>query len=159
MLAVKLIVGLLLILGLAGSVVPLLPGTPLIFLGALVYAVATDFTSVGAGRLLILAALAVCAYVVEHAAGALGTKRYGGSRWAMSGAVLGAVVGLFFGPLGLILGPVVGAIAGELIRTGRLEQSVRSGFGALVGMLAGAVGSFAVAVVMVALFLWWAWRG
>jgi uncharacterized protein len=159
MLAIQIVVGVLLVLGLAGSVLPFLPGAPLIFLGALVYAFATDFTPVGVGRLVILAALAIFTYVLDYVAGALGVKTYGGSRWAVVGAVLGVVVGLFFGPLGLILGPVAGAIAGELVRTGQLEQSVRSGFGALVGLLAGAVANFALALVMVALFLWWAWRG
>jgi uncharacterized protein len=159
MLAVEIIVGLFFIVGLAGSVIPFLPGTPLIFAGALVYAFATGFTPVGAGRLAILAALAILAYVLEHVAGALGARRYGGSRWAVMGAILGALVGLFFGPLGLVVGPIVGAVALELSRSGHLERSVRSGFGTLVGMVAGVVANFVLALIMIALFLWWVWRG
>ncbi len=144
--------------GLAGSILPFLPGPPLIVAGALVYAFATNWTPIGIGRLIILGVLAVLAYVLSHVAGALGAKRFGGSWWAVVGALVGAVVGVFFGPLGLLFGPVIGAIAGEFLRSGNLEGSTRSGIGALVG-LAGIVANLGLAIVMVALFLWWVWRG
>ena len=83
-------VGLLFAAGLAGSVLPFVPGPPLIFGGALIYAFATDWTPVGAGRLIILAVLAALAYVLGHVAGALGVKRFGGSWWAVGGALVGA---------------------------------------------------------------------
>jgi uncharacterized protein YqgC (DUF456 family) len=157
--ALWLVVGALLVLGLAGTFVPFLPGTPLIFLGALVYAFATDWTPVGAGRLVILGALAAIAYVLHYVAGALGTRRAGGSAWAVVGAILGAIVGLFFGLPGLLLGPPAGAIVGELVKTGDLHTSVRSGLAAFVGMVVGAIAQFAIAVVMLGLFLWWTARG
>jgi uncharacterized protein YqgC (DUF456 family) len=152
-------VGLLMAAGLAGSILPFLPGPPLIVAGALVYAFATNWTPIGIGRLIILGVLAVLAYVLSHEAGALGAKRFGGSWWAVVGALVGAVVGVFFGPLGLLFGPVIGAIAGEFLRSGNLEGSTRSGIGALVGLAAGIVANFGLAIVMVALFLWWVWRG
>jgi uncharacterized protein len=141
--------------GLAGSILPFLPGPPLIVAGALVYAFATNWTPIGIGRLIILGVLAVLAYVLSHVAGALGAKRFGGSWWAVVGALVGAVVGVFFGPLGLLFGPVIGAIAGEFLRSGNLEGSTRSGIGALVGLAAGIVANLGLAIVMVALFLWW----
>jgi hypothetical protein len=159
MIAVSIVVGALFLIGLAGTVVPILPGTPLIFAGALVYAFATDFTPIGAGRLVLLGALAALAYLLHYVAGALGAKKYGGSGWAVAGAVLGAIVGIFFGPIGLVLGPIAGAVGGELMKTGDLPGSLRSGFGTLVGMLAGVVANLALAIVMIALFLWWLWRG
>jgi uncharacterized protein len=152
-------VGLLMAAGLAGSILPFLPGPPLIVAGALVYAFATNWTPIGIGRLIILGVLAVLAYVLSHVAGALGAKRFGGSWWAVVGALVGAVVGVFFGPLGLLFGPVIGAIAGEFLRSGNLEGSMRSGIGALVGLAAGIVANLGLAIVMVALFLWWVWRG
>jgi uncharacterized protein len=152
-------VGLLMAAGLAGSILPFLPGPPLIVAGALVYAFATNWTPIGIGRLIILGVLAVLAYVLSHVAGALGAKRFGGSWWAVVGALVGAVVGVFFGPLGLLFGPVIGAIAGEFLRSGNLEGSTRSGIGALVGLAAGIVANLGLAIVMVALFLWWVWRG
>src|SRR5262245_45475558 len=146
-------------LALAGSVRPFLPGPPLIFAGALLYAFATGWSPIGAGRLIALVALAALAFALSHVASALGAKRFGGSRWSVVGALAGAMVGLFFGPLGLLLGPLVGAVGGELLRTGNLPASARSGAGALVGMAAGIAANLGVAVVMVGLFLWWVWRG
>jgi uncharacterized protein YqgC (DUF456 family) len=152
-------VGLLMAAGLAGSLLPFVPGPPLIFAGALVYAFATGWTPIGIGRLAILGTLTVLAYGLGHVAAGLGAKRFGGSWWAVVGALVGAVIGVFAGPLGLLFGPVIGAIAGEFLHSGDLEESTRSGLGALVGMAAGIVATLGVAIVMVALFLWWAWRG
>jgi uncharacterized protein len=156
--AVWIIVGLLLAAGLVGSVVPFLPGTPLILAGALVYAFATDWDPVGLGRLMILAGLTALSYVLNYLAGAYGARRYGGSSWAVAGALLGALLGIGLGPVGLLVGPIAGAVAGELLRTGHLERSMRSGVGAVVGVALGIASTFALAVVMVGLFLWWIWR-
>ena len=158
MTAVGLVVALLMIAGLVGAVVPLIPGTPLIFVGAVIYAIATDFTPVGAGRLAMLAVLAVAGWAIEHVAGALGARRAGGGRAAVVGAVLGALVGLAFAPLGLLLGPIVGAIIGELVSGRDPVASVRTGLATAVGVVLGAVAHFTFALTMVALFLWWIWR-
>jgi uncharacterized protein YqgC (DUF456 family) len=155
---VWIVVVLLMAAGVAGSVLPVLPGPPLVVAGALVHAIATDFTPIGAGRLAMLAALAGLAYVLEYGVTALGARRLGGSRWGMAGAVIGGVVGLFLGPLGLLIGPLLGAIAGELLATGELERGVRSGLGAALGAVAGVVLKLAVSVTMVGLFAWWVWR-
>jgi uncharacterized protein len=153
------VVAALMLAGLVGSVVPLLPGTPLVFAGALVYAVATDFTPVGLGRLVILAVLGIAGWALEHVAGALGARRAGGGRAAVVGAILGALVGLAFAPLGLLLGPILGAIAGELVSGRDPAGSVRTGIGTALGVLGGVVAHFAFALAMVALFVWWVWRG
>jgi uncharacterized protein len=153
------VVALLMIAGLVGAVVPVLPGTPLIFAGALLYAYATDFETIGFGRLAVLAALAVVASALEHIAGALGARKFGGSRAAVIGALIGAVVGLAWPPLGLLVGPLVGAVAGEFMRTRTLAGSVRAGVGTALGVIAGVLSHFALAVVMVALFVWWARGG
>jgi uncharacterized protein len=150
--AVWIIVGLLLAAGLVGSVVPFLPGTPLILAGALVYAFATDWDPVGLGGLTALS------YALNYLAGAYGARRYGGSSWAVAGALLGALLGIGLGPVGLLVGPIAGAVAGELLRTGHLERSMRSGVGAVVGVALGIASTFALAVVMVGRFLWWIWR-
>ena len=154
-LAIWLVVGALMLLGLIGIFVPFLPGTPLIFLGALVHGFATGWTPIGPGRLAILGTLAVLAYLLHYAAGALGARHVGGSGWAVVGALIGAVVGMFFGIPGLLLGPPLGAIAGELVKTGEVRASVRSGLAAFIGMVAGAIANFAIALVMIALFVWW----
>jgi uncharacterized protein YqgC (DUF456 family) len=156
---VGVIVALLMLAGLAGAVVPMLPGTPLVFAGALLYAIASDFTPVGAGRLAILAALGIAGWALEHVAGALGARRAGGSRAAVVGALVGAVVGLAFAPIGLLLGPIAGAIGGELLSGRDPAGSVRTGIGTALGVLGGVVAHFAFALTMVALFVWWVWRG
>lgn len=157
MAAIYVLVGVLMLVGLLGSFLPAIPGTPLIFLGALVYAFFTDFEPVGLGELLLLAGLSILAYALDYTAGALGAKRFGGSWWGAAGALLGALVGLFFGPLGLVLGPILGAALGELARSRHLRTSLRSAFGTVVGMVLGTVAKLSLALVMVSLFLWWIW--
>jgi uncharacterized protein YqgC (DUF456 family) len=159
MLAVHVLVGALLLAGLVGAVVPLIPGTPLILAAALIHAIATDWHPVGVGRLVILAGLGALAYALDALASAWGTRAFGGTWWAVGGALAGGLAGLLFAPLGLVLGPLAGAIGAELIRTRQLRGSVRSGVGALVGLVAGAAAKLALAVTMVGLFLWWIWRG
>jgi uncharacterized protein YqgC (DUF456 family) len=157
--AVDAAVALLMLAGLVGAVLPVLPGTPLIVAGALLHAVAHDFTPIGPGRLALLTGLAVLATVLAHAAAALGVQRAGGSRGARLGALLGAVVGLFTAPLGLILGPLLGAVAGQILETRRLPGSVRAGVGALAGLALGAAAQVALSFVMVGLFVWWVRAG
>ena len=156
---VNLVVILLMAAGLVGAALPIVPGTPLILAGALLYAVATDFTPVGLGRLALLAALALVSAALAAFGGVLGARHAGGSRHATAGALIGLVIGVFWPPLGLFVGPVVGAIVGELSRTQRLAESVRVGVGTLVGLLVGAVAHVVVAGMMVAMFVWWVWRG
>ena len=159
MLAVDVLVVVLMAVGLVGAALPVVPGTPLILAGALLYAFATDFTPVGLGRLAVLCALALLGAIVGAVAGSVGARRAGGSHRAAIGALLGLVVGLFTAPIGLVVGPVAGAILGELSRAQPLRASVRAGLGTLVGLVVGAVAHVAVAATMIALFTWWVWRG
>ncbi len=156
---VGILTGLLFLIGLVGSLVPWLPGPLLILAGALLWAIATGFTVLGVGRLLVLAGLAALSLILNFVTSAVGAQRAGGSRWAVVGAFMGAVAGLFFGPVGLLIGPVVGAVGGELLRGGDLEASLRSGVGAFLGLVAGIVADFVIALAMVALFVWWVWLG
>lgn len=159
MTAVDVVVAALMILGVIGAVLPFLPGTPLIVAGALIYAIATDFSPVGAGRLSILVVLGLAGWAAAHVAGVLGARRAGGGRWAVVGAFVGAVIGLAFAPLGLLLGPIAGAIAGEILSGRDPAGSVRTGIGTALGVVIGAVVHVAFAVAMVTLFAWWVWRG
>ena len=156
---VNVVVILLMAAGLVGAALPIVPGTPLILAGALLYAVSTDFTPVGLGRLAVLTALALAGAVVGALAGSLGARSAGGSHRAVVGALLGLVAGFFIGPIGLVAGPVAGAILGELSAARPWRESVRAGLGTLLGLVAGAVAHVAVAGTMVGLFAWWVWRG
>ena len=156
---VNVVVAILMLAGVVGAILPFLPGAPLIFAGALLHAVATDFTPIGPGRLAILAAIGVLGWALEHVASVVGARRAGGSRAAVVGAMLGMLVGVMVAPIGLLLGPIVGAIAGELLSGRAPRASVRAGIGAALGALTGVVAHFTLALVMVALFVWWVWRG
>jgi uncharacterized protein YqgC (DUF456 family) len=156
---VYLLVALLLAVGLVGSVVPALPGTVLILAGIALHALVTGFDPIGPGRLLILALLTGIAYALDYVAGVLGVRRFGGSRWAVAGAVVGALVGLFFGLPGLVLGPLLGAVVAELAYTRRIDVSARAALGTVAGLLVGAVAKIGIGLAMIALFLFWVWRG
>ena len=148
------IVGVVLaVTGLSGMLLPFVPGAPFLFLGLLFGAWAEDFRYVGIGTLLILAGMAALTYLVEFAASILGVKRYGGSRRAMAGAVLGGIVGMFFGVPGILLGPFVGAVLGELSLQSSLDQAGRAGFGTVVGMAIGVAGKLAIGIAMLGLFV------
>lgn len=153
------LVAVLFIAGLIGSVLPAFPGVVLILVGAVVHGLATGFDPIGPGRLVILAAMMAAAYGLDYAAGALGVKRFGGSGWAVAGAVLGTLVGIFFGLPGLLLGPLVGSLLAEYVYTRQLDSSARAAVGTVVGLLVGAVAKVGLALAMVALFVFWVWRG
>lgn len=139
--------------GLAGLLLPIVPGAPLLFLGLLLGAWAEEFRYIGVGTLLVLAGMAALTYVVEFAASMLGVKKYGGSRRAMAGAVLGGIAGLFLGIPGILLGPFVGAVIGELSLQRTLDQAGRAGFGTVVGLAVGLAGKLAIGIAMIGLFL------
>ena len=156
------IAAVLVLVGLIGTVLPALPGLPLVFVGMLLAAWAGDFEQVGILMLVVLGVLTLVSLAVDFWATALGAKRVGASRKAIIGAVLGTFAGLFFGPLGLVLGPFVGALAGELLHRRRLGGSdlgdaAKIGLGTWLGILFGIVLKLGLAFAMVGLFAldWW----
>jgi uncharacterized protein len=144
---------LLIVLGLAGLVLPVLPGPLLLFLGLLVAAWAEGFAFIGTGTLIALGVMGALAMLADFVAGALGARRYGSSPRAMLGAALGAVVGLFFGLPGLLLGPFAGALLGELTARRDLQAASRAGWGATIGLALGIAAKLALGFAMVGLFL------
>jgi hypothetical protein len=144
---------LLVLSGLAGMILPVLPGPPLLFAGLLCAAWAEDFVYVGWRTLTLLGVMAVLAVIADFVAGAFGAKHYGSSNRAMIGAAIGAVVGLFFGVPGLLLGPFIGAMAGELTARSDLRTASRAGIGAVIGLAVGTAAKMALAFAMIGLFL------
>ena len=141
------------LLGLAGLLLPALPGAPLLFVGLLLAAWAENFVFVGWKTLVILGIMALLTYVVEFAASAFGVKRFGASNRAMVGATVGGVAGLFFGLPGVLLGPFVGAVIGELSLRRSLPEAGRAGIGASVGMALGVAAKLALGFGMVGVYL------
>lgn len=144
---------LLVLVGLIGALVPVLPGAVLVFAGLLLASWADGFERVGPLPLAILALLTVAVYVVDFLAGAYGVEKSGASKRAVIGAVLGTVVGMFFGLPGLILGPFLGAVLGELTLRRELREAGRAGAGAWIGIVLGAAAKIAVIFVMLGVFV------
>jgi len=139
-------------LGLAGIVLPLLPGVPLIFAGLWLFAWADDYTRVSEMTVIILAGMAVVAWLVDYLAAALGVQRAGASSLAVAGAGLGAAAGLFGGLAGIIVGPILGAVAGEwLARRNRL-QAAKAGLAAGIGFLLAVAAKIGIAFTMIGVF-------
>ena len=143
----------LVLVGIAGTILPALPGLPLVFAGMLLGAWAGDFNHIGVPTLIVLGVLTTLSLVVDFWATALGAKRVGASRKAVAGAVIGTFVGIFFGPIGLFAGPFIGALAGELLHGRDVGQATRVGFGTWLGVVFGTVLKLALAFTMVGLFV------
>jgi uncharacterized protein len=139
--------------GLAGAILPALPGVPLVFVGLWLGAWIDGYARVGTGTLIVLGVLTALALLIDFVASALGAKRIGASPQAVWGAVLGSLVGLFFGLPGIVLGPFVGAVAGELSARRGLQQATQVGVATWMGLLFGAITKLAVSLVMVGIFL------
>jgi hypothetical protein len=151
-LAYHVIAALLVIVGLAGTVLPVLPGIAFVFGGLLLAAWADDFQRVGAVAIAILGVLTALAVAADFAASALGARKLGASPRGIAGAAIGAVVGIFFGLPGLVLGPFVGAVAGEISARRELLHAGRAGLGTWLGLLLGSVAKLTLAFLMVGVF-------
>lgn len=170
------------LVGLAGSVLPALPGVPLIFIAALVYAYLTDFAYVGAGVLVLLGLFATLAFVADFVATSYGAHRFGASGWGTAGGTIGGLLGALVGALflgvgaifGLLAGSIGGVFLGEYLRRQRRSsthdgdneprvrpvrggndwrRTSRAAGGVLVGYLAGAVAQGLLGLLSIAIFV------
>ena len=139
--------------GMAGTVLPMLPGVPLVFAGLLLAAWIGGFQQVGWPVLLVLGVVTMLSLAIDAAAASLGAKRVGASRAAVLGAALGALAGVFFGLAGLLVGPFAGAALGQFLVRGDLADAGRAGFGAWIGFLLGSLAKLALAAIMLVIFL------
>ena len=144
----------LMLVGLVGTVVPLLPGTTIIFAAAVLHRVMLgEDKSVGWWTLGVLLLLTVISYVLDFISGSLGAKKFGATRWGAIGGILGAVVGVFFGLIGIFIGPLVGVLVGELIGGQGLLPAGKSTWGTFLGTTAGMVAKLVIAALMISWFL------
>ncbi len=152
------IAALLIVAGLLGAVVPALPGIPLVFGGIWLIAAVDGYRHLGLWWLLSIALVGTIGLILDLLAGALGAKRVGASQRAVWGALLGTVIGVFFGLPGLLLGPFFGAVLGELAAGNSVLRSTHVGVGTWVGLIVGTLVKLVSCVTMVALSdagWWW----
>lgn len=127
----------LVFIGLLGSFLPVLPGPPIAWAGALVYGLAVPNT-LSAQFLIVSGILMAAITALDFLVPVWGTKRFGGSVYGTRGSAVGMILGLFFAPLGLILGPFFGALIGELLWDSKdSNRALKAAFGSLIGFLTG----------------------
>ncbi|MBB5737136.1 hypothetical protein FHT08_003104 [Xanthomonas campestris] len=144
--------GVLVLIGLAGVVLPALPGLPLVFAGLLVAAWADGFAHVGWVALLILGLMTALSFAIDFFATVYGAQRVGASKAALWGSVIGSVVGIFFMPIGLFVGPFAGAWIGEYWQTRKSDQATKVGFGTWLGIVFGTATKLALGLCMLGVF-------
>lgn len=151
------VASMLIVLGLAGCILPVIPGPPVSFAGFLLLKFTHFVEPLRSGQfdniLWITAFAAIVVTILDYIVPVWGTRKFGGSRAGTIGAAVGLVIGLFFAPLGLILGPFLGAVAGELLAGKDEKSSLRAGFGSLLGFLTGVVMKLIVSGVITFYFI------
>lgn len=150
---ILLILGILLmILGIIGCLVPVLPGPPFSFLGLILLHL-TRFGHFTNPTLITLGVIALVVTVLDYIVPVWGTKKFGGSKYGTRGATVGLIIGIFLGPMGIVLGPLIGAFVGELIFKDDIGYAFKAGFGSLLGFLMGIGLKLAASFVMTFYFV------
>ena len=139
--------------GVAGTVFPALPGSPLIFAGVFLIAWWQDFQTISWVPLLVLGLLSALSVTVDIVSSALGAKRVGASSLAIWGSFIGSIVGIFFGIPGLLIGPFLGAFAGELIAQKNMPKAAQVGVATWLGMLVGTIIKVGIVASMLGIFV------
>lgn len=142
----------LILAGLAGTVLPVLPGTVLVWGGILLGAWIDDFSRVSITTVVAVSVLGLLAWGLDYAAGLLGARRAGASRLALLGAAAGTVLGLFMGLVGVLFMPLVGAALGEYLAQKDHARAARVGIATWIGIMLGLIAKVVLAFVMVGIF-------
>jgi uncharacterized protein YqgC (DUF456 family) len=146
------------LVGIAGCVLPILPGPVLIFLGLLILALLKDFfPPLTPTLMIVMAILTVIVTIGDYMIPLWGAKKYGTSKWGIWGSVAGMAIGLLFSPFGMLLGAVIGAVAVEWLVQKEKGKAFKAGWGIIVGSLLGAVLKLGVSGMMVYYFIRGLW--
>ena len=151
--AIYIVTGLLMLIGLAGCIIPALPGPPLSYIGLLLLKFTPLGKEVGTWELVITGLVVVIVVVIDYVNPIIGAKRFGGTKYGNWGCAIGTVIGLFFQPFGIILGPFLGAVVGELIGKKEFKDALKAGFGAFIGFLFGFLLKMAVCLFITVRFV------
>ncbi len=131
---------LLILLGFIGSVLPILPGPPLSFIGLFLYALLRNFSPpLTPSLIIILSGITIAVTGIDYFLPLMSAKRYGTSKWGIYGSLGGMILGAFFSPFGMILGALIGAVLVEGLVSRKKGQALKAGWGIMVGSLLGMV--------------------
>ncbi len=144
---------LLIVVGIAGVILPALPGVVFVFGGILLAAWIDDFTRISGWTIGVLAVLAIIAFVVDYVASTLAARRAGASTLGLVGAAVGTVLGIFTGLIGLVFMPLVGAAVGEFIAQQDAIRAGRVGVATWIGLVIGTALKIAIVFTMVGVFI------
>jgi len=148
----------LILLGIAGCVLPILPGPALTFVGLLLLALVKHFSPpLTLTLIVVMAIVSMAVTVADYITPLLGAKRYGASKWGIWGSVLGMAIGIFFSPFGMLLGALIGAVAAEWLVQKEKGQALRAGWGVFIGSLLGTVLKLGVSGMMAYYFIRGIW--
>lgn len=142
----------LFLIGLAGTIIPGLPGVGLVYAGVLVYAMATNFAAISLATVIVLGFITALALTASYIGSALGSRYAGGKKWAVVGATLGALAGTTLGPLGIFAGAFLGALVGALLEGSSQEKAVKVAFYATFGTVGSIAVQFLLAVILIMSF-------
>lgn len=152
-----LVLGIVLMLGgIAGCLLPLVPGPPLAYIGLLVLQLRTE-SPFSLDFLLLWAGLVAVVTLLDYVIPVYGTKKFGGTQAGVWGCTLGLLVGFWLGPLGIIIGPFAGAFVGEWMADRNSEKALRAAFGSFIGFLAGTILKLVVCCIMAYYFILAVW--
>ena len=144
----------LVLAGAAGVIIPMLPGLPIVWVGMLIFAKATDFVFVTWNLLIIFGVIMLFAWSLDLIIPLMGAKKYNASKYGIYGAILGVILGtIFLGPLGVFIGPLVGAFLGELVIGKAWEEALNSSWGAFLGILIGSAIKLAIIAVVLGILI------
>ena len=144
---------LLILCGLAGTVIPALPGIPMIFAGAWLIGYVEDFQYFGMWTLVALGVLTVISLVIDWVSQTLGAERAGATKMGLTGAFIGTILGIPFGLIGIFLFPVIGAFIGEMIGHRDMRLATKVSWATWVGMMAGIALKVAIAFIMLGILI------
>jgi uncharacterized protein len=149
------ICALLMLVGLFGIIVPIIPGVPLVWLGLFIYAIVTGFKTIPILAVVIFFILMVLTLVLDFAGPLIGLKKYKASGWSYLGSFLGFIIGIiFFNIWGIIFGPIIGAFVAELLVRRDIREGFRAALGVVLGSIIGAIIKITISLIMIGYFIY-----
>lgn len=152
---INIISGLLIVLGVIGTVLPVLPGAPLALAGLLVFKLFSGDCGFGWEVIIIAGAFVIIGAILDYVLPAALTKKFGGSKYGVWGSIIGLIVGLFFPPIGFIVGPFIGALLAELaFATKDMKSALKSALGSFAGFLLTTGYDIILCLILFGIFIW-----